>query len=472
MQRKIILIIYLIFLSKEALSTINQYSSPTLYGQRGLIRVLTAKSGITNKKGFNTALHLSYENQKRFIEVGGLDYDGLKISTILAFLYSPFPFFETSLSAHGFTNMGDSSDNSIQQIGNLDTSLKFAHDFGSFFSAGIFTDFYERSKIPDMSIYERLFGFDVRILTSLDLTNKFKKPFIIHFNGGYKSDNGGKISDNNSLNKYERYILDIVPYNRVVYGGGVEWLLSYISLVGEITGEYAQAASEKFYYHPFRLSAGIKVFPAMDGSLSLELLGDLGIVKSSDKEILPAPDVRIFLGASFRYDSGKPIEKSYITKEIPCTKKGVNESINNKSQQGEAEIKENVLEKKMGDKNKSESIYIKENKIILPKEILYDVNSQTPSQEQVDVLRLLAEFLVKNNLKKIIIEGYSDASGSEIKNKDISLNRAESAKKILVLFGVSGEIIRAIGLGSSNPKDTNETDEGRRKNRRVEFRIE
>jgi outer membrane protein OmpA-like peptidoglycan-associated protein len=74
-------------------------------------------------------------------------------------------------------------------------------------------------------------------------------------------------------------------------------------------------------------------------------------------------------------------------------------------------------------------------------------------------------------LIKIRIEGHTDAVGDDVSNLKLSQARAESVMAYLVQSSVEPERLDPVGFGEMRPIDTNETDEGRAKNRRVEFII-
>lgn len=75
--------------------------------------------------------------------------------------------------------------------------------------------------------------------------------------------------------------------------------------------------------------------------------------------------------------------------------------------------------------------------------------------------------------KDIELEGHTDSIGSDAYNEKLSNLRAESVKKILVeKFGIDASRISTVGYGESMPVATNDTEEGRQKNRRVNGNIE
>lgn len=70
------------------------------------------------------------------------------------------------------------------------------------------------------------------------------------------------------------------------------------------------------------------------------------------------------------------------------------------------------------------------------------------------------------------IAGHTDSMGSEAYNQVLSQRRADAVRKYLLSKGVDAGRLTAVGYGEDEPVDTNETNEGRQNNRRVEFRIE
>ncbi len=69
----------------------------------------------------------------------------------------------------------------------------------------------------------------------------------------------------------------------------------------------------------------------------------------------------------------------------------------------------------------------------------------------------------------VAIIGHTDSLGNAAYNELLSLARAEAVKAYLVSQGIAPEKLKALGRGSSEPVATNETEEGRQLNRRVEF---
>ena len=71
----------------------------------------------------------------------------------------------------------------------------------------------------------------------------------------------------------------------------------------------------------------------------------------------------------------------------------------------------------------------------------------------------------------IEIRGHTDGKGADSYNQRLSENRAKSVTDYLISKGISEKRLQYKGYGKSMPIDSNDTEEGRANNRRVDFRI-
>ena len=110
--------------------------------------------------------------------------------------------------------------------------------------------------------------------------------------------------------------------------------------------------------------------------------------------------------------------------------------------------------------------------IALDSEVLFDVNKYDVRvhPEAEEVLKNLAIVLKEMDVKNFEIDGHTDSDASDEYNQVLSEKRANSVKNFLVSQGVTAEITTK-GYGESKPVASNDTAEGKQKNRRVEIII-
>jgi outer membrane protein OmpA-like peptidoglycan-associated protein len=103
--------------------------------------------------------------------------------------------------------------------------------------------------------------------------------------------------------------------------------------------------------------------------------------------------------------------------------------------------------------------------------IAFDADGSELIVDDPAFLRGIAEFLEQYPDLSIEVSGHTDNQGGAVRSQALSQNRAESVKLWLVDHGVAAGRIRAVGRGSSEPRASNRTADGRAANRRIEVRI-
>jgi len=104
-------------------------------------------------------------------------------------------------------------------------------------------------------------------------------------------------------------------------------------------------------------------------------------------------------------------------------------------------------------------------------DVLFDLNKADLKPGGLVDINKLAQFLQENPDRKVIVEGYTDSSGSASYNQSLSERRANSVRVALVKMGVGPERIVAQGYGKEYPVADNTSNSGRAQNRRVEVTI-
>ena len=104
--------------------------------------------------------------------------------------------------------------------------------------------------------------------------------------------------------------------------------------------------------------------------------------------------------------------------------------------------------------------------------IEFELGSDKLTRNSFSTLDRIAEVLVRNpGWVKLNVAGHTDSSGSAKFNQRLSRNRANSVKNYLLDKNVPAASISVSGYGEDRPIASNETNDGRQKNRRVEFQI-
>ncbi len=101
----------------------------------------------------------------------------------------------------------------------------------------------------------------------------------------------------------------------------------------------------------------------------------------------------------------------------------------------------------------------------------FDFDKSNIRPDAVPVLKEAASILKENSSVKVTVEGHTDAKGSDEYNLKLSNRRAAAVKAFLVQEGVAESRLSTRGLGESQPVASNETDDGRAQNRRVELKV-
>ena len=117
-------------------------------------------------------------------------------------------------------------------------------------------------------------------------------------------------------------------------------------------------------------------------------------------------------------------------------------------------------------------VSVEKGAIKISERIYFETGRAEIQQRSHSLLDEIAQVIIANpKLKKVRVEGHTDNVGSDSGNLRLSQNRAESVRQYLVSAGVSTDRLDARGFGETYPLVSNDTADGRAKNRRVEFII-
>lgn len=103
--------------------------------------------------------------------------------------------------------------------------------------------------------------------------------------------------------------------------------------------------------------------------------------------------------------------------------------------------------------------------------VTFETNSDRLRPDAQTILDDVAGVMERYPEMMVEVAGHTDSIGSDGYNQQLSQKRAESVRQYLTDKGIAGDRMTAVGYGESEPVDSNDTKEGRERNRRTELRI-
>jgi outer membrane protein OmpA-like peptidoglycan-associated protein len=107
--------------------------------------------------------------------------------------------------------------------------------------------------------------------------------------------------------------------------------------------------------------------------------------------------------------------------------------------------------------------------IVNMSDVLFDTGSYTLRGAAREKLAKISGIVLAHPGLNLQIEGHTDSVGGDDYNQELSEHRAAAVREYLIEQGVAGSAVTARGFGKTQPVASNDTPEGRQKNRRVEL---
>ena len=109
---------------------------------------------------------------------------------------------------------------------------------------------------------------------------------------------------------------------------------------------------------------------------------------------------------------------------------------------------------------------------IVLKGVNFEFNSDKLTNTSTSILDTIASILAKNTNIKVMIGGHTDSKGNDNYNQSLSKKRADAVRGYLVSAGINASRLSTRGFGETRPVASNDTEDGRAINRRVELSIQ
>jgi OmpA-OmpF porin, OOP family len=117
-------------------------------------------------------------------------------------------------------------------------------------------------------------------------------------------------------------------------------------------------------------------------------------------------------------------------------------------------------------------VTLTDSSILINDKVQFEFGKADIRSESFSLLDDVAKVLVDDpQIELVEVEGFTDSVGTAAGNRKLSGDRAAAVKIYLMKKGISADRLASKGFGPDRPVADNSTDEGREKNRRVEFKI-
>ncbi len=178
--------------------------------------------------------------------------------------------------------------------------------------------------------------------------------------------------------------------------------------------------------------------------------------KNSNKTVLIIVLIAVVAGAIYFFTNSSKTEEN-VTVASDSTATNLNDNVSNNTRDSTSENKSTILASNSTPSIDAPAKFEKGSA---------DVNNIDDSK-----VNQILEYIKSNSSAVITIEGYASSEGELDFNQKLSENRASNFAKYLVSKGISKENLKTIGKGVENPIASNDDENGRAQNRRVEIKF-
>lgn len=201
--------------------------------------------------------------------------------------------------------------------------------------------------------------------------------------------------------------------------------------------------------------------------------GSRNVAANGDYSFTLSPDAYTLIGSAQGYESSEAsLDLSKIKKDQQFTQNIYLTPIPPKPTKEKVPIleKDKIDTSQVAPVEEAAPVKVEENKFRLDK-VYFNTGESGLLAESYPQLDGLLQMMKESPSMSIIIEGHTDNIGDPEQNKRLSLERAYNVREYLIKKGIAGKRIQFKGYGDTKPIADNETEDGKKQNRRVEFVI-
>ncbi|UCD85259.1 MAG: LytR C-terminal domain-containing protein [Deltaproteobacteria bacterium] len=267
-------------------------ATPTIEGQKGILRILSADSG--EKGNFSFNLHGEMFSQKDLLEGEPGEYSQQLGRTGLDYVFTDYLEVSTSMMAKSNEIDGEV----YSTVGDTDLGFKLKYEISPFIKVGMNTFIRIMSKLFEQGIAGGATSYGFRGLGSLDFTELDSEfPLRVHLNAGYFIDNSKELlGDRVGISLSKQFAYNIRAGNVLLLGFGLEVplrdesLIPFLEYSSEMAGEEDDLAFS-------RITPGMR-YRFLD-SFAVDFAIDVGISEHT-------PAWNIVTGISYLYSASRP----------------------------------------------------------------------------------------------------------------------------------------------------------------------
>lgn len=179
--------------------------------------------------------------------------------------------------------------------------------------------------------------------------------------------------------------------------------------------------------------------------------------------------VMALLILSFLLVTGCAKKKTILTSDVTPAQDTVSEQTVDVTQPDSTISSEDIADRQAEDREQWVDLEQKATVKSPVKNINFDFDSSTISEEAREILKANAEYFQRNRVSSIITEGHCDERGTAEYNMALGERRAQETKRYLVNLGVKESIIKTVSFGEERPLIPDSNEEAWAQNRRADF---